>query len=108
MCPCIVCFPNGGHCHTGCRNDVVSCPLIETTMSNNSTFKNDEEGTFKIVQQPADLPNLTNLYTEKSIEFIKDSVKAETPFLLYMAYHQTHTPQFSGKYSTTMILMGYG
>ena len=97
MCPCIICFPDYGHCHTNCRNDDVSCPLIETKMSSNDSIEMDGDDSFKIIQQPADLPNLTNLYTQKSIEFIEESAEAQKPFLLYVAYHQTHTPQFSGK-----------
>ena len=59
-----------GKCNTHCRNEDVSCPLIETEMAQkNGTSK---DGNFKIIQQPADLPNLTKLYTEKSIEFIEN------------------------------------
>ena len=95
MCPCEICFPDNGHCNTGCRNELVSCPLIETKMSNSTTENKD--GTFHIMQQPADLPSLTNLYTEKAIEYMQSSVSENKPFFLYMAYHQTHHPQFSGK-----------
>ena len=94
MCPCYICFPNNGHCNTGCRNELVSCPVIETEMSSNAT--GSTEGTFNILQQPADLPTLTNLYTEKAIEYMENSVSDNKPFFLYMAYHQTHHPQFSG------------
>ena len=94
MCPCYICFPNNGPCNTGCRNELVSCPVIETEMSSNAT--GSTEGTFNILQQPADLPTLTNLYTEKAIEYMENSVSDNKPFFLYMAYHQTHHPQFSG------------
>ena len=101
MCPCIICFPDDGPCNTHCRNEHVSCPLVETKMSDDSDMEDDS---FKIIQQPADLPNLTNLYTEKSVEFIEESAKAQKPFLLYVAYHQTHTPQFSGKHFINRFL----
>ena len=98
MCPCILCFPEDGpeegKCNTHCRNEHVGCPLIETEMAQKNATNKD--GNFKIVQQPADLTGLTNLYTQKSIEFIQNSIDSNNPFFLYMAYHQTHTPQFSG------------
>ena len=63
-------------------------------MANSTIGKSDN--TFNIVQQPADLPNLTNLYTQKAIEYMENSVSMNKPFFLYMAYHQTHHPQFVG------------
>ena len=98
MCPCEICFPEDGQCNTGCRDEHVGCPLIETKMANgNSTNKED---LFQIVQQPAYLPTLTNLYTEKAIEFMKNSMAENNPFFLYVAYHQLHTPQFAGNISS--------
>ena len=95
MCPCEICFPDEGHCNTGCRDEHVGCPLIETEMSNDTTVKKAD--LFKIVQQPAYLPTLTNMYTEKAMDFIRDSNSENNPFFLYVAYHQLHTPQFAGK-----------
>ena len=56
----------------------------------------NKEALLKIVQQPTDLPNLTKLYTQKAIDFMNTSTIAAKPFFLYMAYHQTHHPQFAG------------
>ena len=99
MCPCEICFPDGRQCNNECPppdalTQLVSCPLIE------SNFVMDQSKThhsnFMILEQPANLPNLTNVYTEKAIDFIENSISADKPFFLYMAYHQTHNPQFSG------------
>ena len=65
-------------------------------MATNSSIEQND--LFKIVQQPADLPNLTNVYTEKAIEYMEQSVNQNKPFFLYMAYHQTHHPQFAGSW----------
>ena len=94
MCPCHICFPEEGRCNVGCRDELVSCPVIETKMAANSSIEQND--VFKIVQQPADLPNLTNMYTEKAIEYMEQSVNQNKPFFLYIAYHQTHHPQFAG------------
>ena len=94
MCPCHICFPDEGKCNVGCNDGWVSCPVIETKMATNSSTAPTD--LFKIVQQPADLPNLTNMYTDKALEYMEQSVDENKPFFLYMAYHQTHHPQFSG------------
>ena len=94
MCPCKICFPDEGQCNVGCRDELVSCPVIETKMSTNSSTEPSD--LFNILQQPADLPNLTNMYTDKAIEYMERSVNENKPFFLYMAYHQTHHPQFAG------------
>ena len=77
----------------GCRDELVSCPVIETKMATNSSTNSND--LFNILQQPADLPNLTNMYTDKAIEYMEKSVNDDKPFFLYMAYHQTHHPQFA-------------
>ena len=100
MCPCDFCFPdagdanNNGHCYSNCKHQFVSCPLIETVMP--TAIQGEDEDSFKILQQPADLPNLTKLYTDKSIEFMENSIAEDKPFFLYMAYQQTHHPLFAG------------
>ena len=111
MCECKTCFPNNEPCIRQCHNDYVSCPLVandmkiggnadskETTKEGRSTSSGhfNEEDLLKIVQQPTDLPNLTKLYTQKAIDFMNTSTIAAKPFFLYMAYHQTHHPQFAG------------
>ena len=60
MCPCHVCFPGNGTCHDTCRPDTVSCPL----------YRDDT-----ILQQPADLTQLDNLYTNEAVKFIKVNIK---------------------------------
>eukprot|EP00095_Tigriopus_kingsejongensis_P009749 snap_masked-scaffold1177_size57108-processed-gene-0.3 protein:Tk09749 transcript:snap_masked-scaffold1177_size57108-processed-gene-0.3-mRNA-1 annotation:"arylsulfatase a-like" len=81
MCPCSVCFPNEDKCFDGCREDSVSCPLFWNT---------------EIVEQPTRLPELTDKYTRKALEVIKGQGNNTQPFFLYVAYHQTHHPQFAG------------
>ena len=57
MCPCDQCFPRGNvTCHDTCRPDTVTCPL----------YKDD-----KIIQQPAVLTELDNLYTSQAVKFIE-------------------------------------
>ena len=111
MCPCKTCFPNNESCIRTCNEDYVSCPLIEDKIisseirnynsSNDAklnTRKNDgSKDSFHILQQPTNLPTLTELYTEKAIEFMKTSSNTDKPFFLYIAYHQTHHPQFAGR-----------
>ena len=111
MCPCKICFPKDEQCAIKCNEKHVSCPLIEANMldqhgvvqanaSINSTFtarneyqnKND----YKIIQQPAYLPNLTEIYTKRAIEVMETNAALKRPFFLYFAYHQTHHPQFAG------------
>ena len=110
MCPCEICFPNEEPCMRQCANSYVSCPLIEdkivdteTINANAEVIANseakkdaDQNESHHILQQPTDLPNLTNLYTQKAIEFMKANTDIDKPFFLYMAYHQTHHPQFAG------------
>ena len=79
MCPCFKCF-NSTSCYDECRPDMVGCPL----------FRNR-----KIIEQPTDLTQLTTKYTENAKKFIVKNAKRQKPFFLYLAYHQTHHPQFS-------------
>ena len=88
MCPCLKCFAidarNGSSsCYNKCRTWNVGCPVFS-----------DET----IIEQPTDFTLLTNKYTRAAVEFIQGSVhKHNKPFFLYMAYHQTHHPQFAGE-----------
>ena len=79
MCPCLNCF-NSTPCFDQCRTEWVGCPLFL-----------DE----KIVEQPTNLVKLTEKYTEAAQAFIERNVEKQTPFFLYLAYHQTHHPQFA-------------
>ena len=79
MCPCLKCFDTAP-CYGNCRLDYVGCPLFL-----------DEN----IVEQPVDLTKLTHKYTESAQAFITESVTNQNPFFLYMAYPQTHFPQFA-------------
>ena len=111
MCECKTCFPNNEPCIRQCHNNYVSCPLVADYIkidgnTNSTATKKEEQATssahfnketlLEIVQQPTDLPNLTKLYTEKAIDFMNTSIITAKPFFLYMAYHQTHHPQFAG------------
>ena len=88
MCPCLKCFGanvsnKSESCFDSCRPDSVGCPL----------FLNEE-----IIEQPTDLPHLTEKYTQAALKFVTSSVeKHKKPFFLYMAYHQTHHPQFASE-----------
>ena len=113
MCPCDICFPHNEPC-IGCqdRSQYVSCPLIDDRLSivTNTTGSNakivsegiktvkDGSSTkyLSILQQPTNLTTLTDLYTEDAVSFMSRSLEEEKPFFLYMAYHQTHHPQFAG------------
>ena len=111
MCPCKTCFPNNERCIRGCNNNYVSCPLIEVDNTDNNvpSMNNNEinidtdapdnldsKKFVHILQQPTNLPRLTDLYTKKAVEFMKTNERLNKPFFLYMAYHQTHHPQFAG------------
>ena len=108
MCPCDICFPHNEPC-IGCqdRSQYVSCPLIDDRLATKSNAKiiSEKVKTGKvgsstkylgILQQPTNLTTLTDLYTEDALSFISSSLEEEKPFFLYMAYHQTHHPQFAG------------
>ena len=74
---------NQSSCYDHCRVDQVGCPL----------FFNE-----KIIEQPTDLTKLTEKYTQAALKFVKNSVrKQQKPFFLYLAYHQTHHPQFASE-----------
>ncbi len=102
MCPCFKCFPeevkihgaetdaetranssSSSSCFDDCTPEVVSCPLFL-----------DEE----IIEQPVDLTTLTSKFSMAASTFISKSVQDKSPFFLYMAYHQTHHPQFASNY----------
>eukprot|EP00096_Caligus_rogercresseyi_P012789 TRINITY_DN5470_c0_g1_i1.p1 TRINITY_DN5470_c0_g1~~TRINITY_DN5470_c0_g1_i1.p1 ORF type:complete len:509 (+),score=27.51 TRINITY_DN5470_c0_g1_i1:73-1599(+) len=78
MCPCHECFPKT-ECLSKCHDKFVPCPLFE-----NTTIK----------EQPANLVTLTQRYTDKAIQFIKNNT--ENHFFLTYAFHQPHHPQFAG------------
>ena len=48
-----------------------------------------------VIERPADQWTLTQRYTEKAIEFIKN--KREQPFFLYLAHSFPHIPLFAGE-----------
>ena len=81
MCPCEICFYPRGHCASSCEETMTPCPLYE----------NEE-----IIQQPVDLTELTDKYSNAATGFIKANA-GKVPFFLYMAFQHTHKPQFSGK-----------
>ena len=60
----------------------ITCPL--------STLQNEA-----IVEQPAVLTSLTQRLTDYATDFILRQVAASRPFLLYLAYHHVHFPQFA-------------
>ncbi len=107
MCPCLKCFPeeqrttgpeteveaianssSPSSCFGDCHTEAVSCPLFL-----------DE----KIIQQPVDLTTLTSKFSLAASTFIDKSVQENSPFFLYMAYHQTHHPQFAGTYESSYL-----
>eukprot|EP01084_Bolivina_argentea_P289019 496194_1 len=57
----------------------------------NPLFWNNE-----IIQQPVNITNTPDFYTNACLNFISDAIKNHSqPFFLYMAYHQIHHPQFA-------------
>ena len=73
---------------------MVGCPL----------FRNK-----RIIEQPTDLTQLTTKYTENAKKFILKNTKRQKPFFLYLAYHQTHHPQFSShEYDATFARGRFG
>ncbi|CAL4097636.1 unnamed protein product, partial [Meganyctiphanes norvegica] len=80
-CPCITCFPNAGPCFGTCGQPrFVSCPLYSNTT---------------IVEQPVDLPSLTQKYVDHAKNFIQRSNADGEPFFLYMPFNHVHHPQFA-------------
>jgi len=62
-----------------------------------------------IVQQPADLSKLTELYAQKAAAFITDNLVAKTPWLLYLAWNHVHVPDFaSQQFCNTSIRGRFG
>lgn len=56
----------------------------------------------KVVEWPADQRTLTKRYTEKTVGFIRESVKNSQPFFVYLPYTMPHIPlyvtgEFRGK-----------
>jgi len=47
------------------------------------------------IEFPADQSTITRRYADEGIQFISKSVKAETPFFLYLANSMPHTPLFA-------------
>ncbi|CAL4203383.1 unnamed protein product, partial [Meganyctiphanes norvegica] len=82
-CPCKICLADEGPCTDpihSCFPELVSCPLFS-----NST----------IVEQPVDLPTLTQRYVDHAINFIQRTVADGDPFFLYMPFNHVHHPQFA-------------
>ncbi|XP_059091790.1 arylsulfatase A-like [Tigriopus californicus] len=93
MCPCQICFPIKEPCFGQCNNGDVSCPLYSNTT---------------IVEQPTSLPDLTQKYTHKAILEIERFSKSEDPFFMYLAYHETHHPQFAGDFRNASSRGSFG
>lgn len=82
MCPCRVCFPDGGSCYDNCWEQDVSCPLFSNTT---------------ILEQPVSLPTLSSRYLNRALGFISDAHHKNQSFFLYFPTHQIHHPQFASK-----------
>lgn len=48
-----------------------------------------------IVEMPAIQESLTRRYTERAIDFLRESVASDRPFFLYYANHAPHTPLYA-------------
>ena len=51
----------------------------------------------QIAQQPANMTAIPQYYTANALQFINNAVMKNQPFFLYMAYHETHHPQFASQ-----------
>lgn len=49
----------------------------------------------KILEQPADLNNLTMRYTALVEKFVRQQATARKPFFVYYAFNHVHTPQYA-------------
>ncbi len=49
----------------------------------------------KVIERPADQHTLTQRYTNKTVEFIKEN--KDKPFFVYLAHNLPHIPLFAGK-----------
>ena len=58
---------------------------------------NGTASTMKIIQQPANLTTLDDLYTDAAVGFVKQASRSEKPFFLYYAFQHTHHPDYAGK-----------
>ena len=48
-----------------------------------------------IIQQPVNITMTPQFYTDACLDFINSAINNGQPFFLYMAFHQTHHPQFA-------------
>ncbi len=78
-------------CQIECAPKYVGCPLLDGT---------------EVIEQPTVLPTLTEKYTQRAKEVIKDGSSTKQPFFLYMAYGHTHHPQFAGANFRNTTLRG--
>ncbi len=63
----------------------------------------------KVIEQPTDLPTLTEKYTQRALEVIEEGSKNSDHFFLYMAYAHTHHPQFAGtSFRNTTLRRDFG
>ena len=90
-CPCARCFPPATSCAIGCQPSWAPCPLFANTT---------------IVQQPVDLPTLSDAYAAAASSFISASEMRRQPWLLYYASHHVHSPQFAGASCTNSTARG--
>ena len=51
----------------------------------------------EVVEAPADQETLTERYTERALEFIRDAVEREQPFFLYYPTHIPHVPLYASE-----------
>ena len=52
-------------------------------------------GNTEIIQQPVNITMVPSWYTDNVLSFINQSVSNNQKFFVYMAFHQTHHPQFA-------------
>ena len=58
---------------------------------------NGTKGNMGILQQPANLTTLDDLYTTAAVNFVREMSKKPEPFMLYYAFQHTHHPDYAGK-----------
>ncbi|XP_070541529.1 arylsulfatase G-like isoform X4 [Ptychodera flava] len=62
-----------------------------------------------VIEQPADLWSLSDKYSHKAVELIKQMGSSEKPFLLYVAFAHMHVPLgHSARYTNTSVHGFYG
>lgn len=64
-------------------------PESTLTKWNTPLFQNE-----KIIELPVDQRTITRRYTDKAIEFVEQSAKAEKPFFLYLPHSMPHIPLY--------------